>query len=47
MRLGAIVGMECMCARGGENKGASLSRGVDTLEALGVGIGREAVLVDA
>ena len=47
MRLGAIAGMECLCAGGGENNEASLSRGVIHFEALGVGVGREAVLVDA
>ena len=47
MRLGATAGMECLCARGGENNGASLLRGVIRFEALEVGVGREVVLVDA
>ena len=47
MRLGAAAGMECMCVGGRENSGASLSRGVIHFEALGVGVGREAVVVDA
>ena len=46
-RLGAAASMECLCASGRENNRASLSRGVIRFEALGVGVGREAVLMDA
>ena len=46
MRFGAAEGIECLCARGGESTGASLLRRVLRFEALRVGVGREAVLVD-
>ena len=47
MRPGVAAGMECLCTSGGENNRASLLRGVIRSEALGVGVGCEAVLVDA
>ena len=47
MRLEDATGMEWLHTRGGESTGASLSRGMLRFEALGVGVGREAVLVDA
>ena len=47
MRPRAILGIQYLCTIGGENNRASLSRGVIRFEALGVGVGREAILVDA
>ena len=47
MRPGVTASMEFLSSRGGESIGASLLRGVICFEALGVGVGREVVLVDA
>ena len=47
MRPRAAASIECLCARGGESTGARLLRGMLRFEALGVGVRRKVILVDA